>query len=73
MKNDIHDLGLVLESRTKLVVIESWDEARVLEMLTGLLIKRGLGGYVWTITEGLQPHCARDVQKPAKVLTKRSK
>ncbi len=55
MKNDIHDLGLVLESRTKLVVIESWDEARVLEMLTGLLIKRGLGGYVWTITEGLQP------------------
>ena len=43
MKNDIHDLGLVLESRVKLVVIESWDEPRVLETLTSLAIKRGLG------------------------------
>ena len=40
MKNDIHDLGLVLDSRVKLVVIESWDEPRVLEVLTGLAVKR---------------------------------
>ncbi|PTU74924.1 AAA family ATPase [Pseudomonas mangrovi] len=54
MKNDIHDLSLVLESKVKLIVIESWDEPRVLETLTGLLIKRGLGGYTWSVTEGLQ-------------------
>ncbi|SDM04681.1 AAA family ATPase [Pseudomonas indica] len=54
MKNDIHDLGLVLDSKVKLVVIESWDESRVLEMLTGLAVKRGLGLHVWSVTEGLQ-------------------
>ena len=54
MKNDIHDLGLVLESRVKLVVIESWDELRVLETLTGLAVKRGLGLHTWSVTEGLQ-------------------
>jgi hypothetical protein len=52
--NDIHDLGLVLDSKVKLVVIESWDELRVLETLTSLAIKRGLVFYTWAITEGLQ-------------------
>lgn len=54
MKNDIHDLGLVLESKVKLIVIESWDELRVLETLTGLAVKRGLGLLTWSVTEGLQ-------------------
>lgn len=54
MKNDIHDLGLVLDSKTKLVLIESWDEARVLETLTSLAVRRGLGLQVWSVTEGLQ-------------------
>jgi len=42
VKNDIHDLGLVLESRVKLVLVESWDERRVLETLTGLAVRQGL-------------------------------
>ncbi|MBD9483803.1 AAA family ATPase [Pseudomonas sp. PDM14] len=54
MKNDIHDLGLVLDSRVKLIVVESWDEKRVLETLTSLAVKRGLGLYTWAVTEGLQ-------------------
>ncbi len=54
MKNDIHDLGLVLDSKVKLVVIESWDEPRVLETLTSLAVKRGLGLYTWAVTEGMQ-------------------
>ncbi|SFQ28670.1 hypothetical protein SAMN05216190_15310 [Pseudomonas borbori] len=54
MKNDIHDLGLVLDSRVKLILIESWDEPRVLETLTGLAVKRGLGLHTWSVTEGLQ-------------------
>ena len=47
--NDIHDLGLVLDSKVKLVVIESWDERRVLETLTSLAVKRGLGLYTWAL------------------------
>lgn len=54
MKNDIHDLALVLESRLRLVVIESWDERRVLETLTGLAVTRGLGLQLWSVTEGLR-------------------
>lgn len=54
MKNDIHDLALVLDSRLRLVVIESWDERRVLETLTGLAVARGLGLQLWSVTEGLR-------------------
>jgi SpoVK/Ycf46/Vps4 family AAA+-type ATPase len=54
VKNDIHDLGLVLDSRVRLIVIESWDEQRVLETLSALAIRRGLGLYLWSVTEGVQ-------------------
>jgi SpoVK/Ycf46/Vps4 family AAA+-type ATPase len=54
MKNDIRDLVLVLESRTRLVVVESWDERRVLETLTGLAVSRGLTLHLWSVTEGLR-------------------
>lgn len=54
MKNDIHDLTLVLESRLRLIAIESWDERRVLETLTGLAVNRGLVLQVWSVTEGLR-------------------
>jgi hypothetical protein len=54
VQNDIHDLGLVLDSRVKLIVIESWDEPRVLETLTGLAVRRGLNLQLWSATEGLQ-------------------
>ncbi|MCW2290546.1 hypothetical protein M2262_000596 [Pseudomonas sp. BIGb0408] len=54
MKNDIHDLGLVLDSKVTLVLIESWDERRVLDTLTGLAVRRGLGLLTWSVTEGLQ-------------------
>ena len=63
MKNDIHDLGLVLDSKTKLVLIESWDEPRVLETLTGLAVRRGLGLQVWSVTEGLQ-RVGYSIQEP---------
>lgn len=54
MINDIHDLGLVLDSKAKLILIESWDEPRVLQTLTSLAVKRGLGLQMWSVTEGLQ-------------------
>jgi hypothetical protein len=53
-----HDLGLILRSRTPLVVIESQDERRVLELLQSITLERARDTYTplfrWTITDGLQ-------------------
>lgn len=53
-----HDLQLILRSRSPIVVIETRDEARILEMLQSISIASARGEYVplfrWTITDGLQ-------------------
>ena len=53
-----HDLELILQSRTPIVVIESRDEARMLEMLQSINIRRSRDSYTplfrWTLTDGLQ-------------------
>ena len=53
-----HDLELILRSRTPIVVIETQDEARILEMLKSISIASASAEYVplfrWTITDGLQ-------------------
>jgi SpoVK/Ycf46/Vps4 family AAA+-type ATPase len=53
-----HDLELILKSRTPIVVIESRDEARILEMLRSITITMATDDYLplfrWTITDGLQ-------------------
>lgn len=54
MKNDIHDLGLMLDSRVRLIAIESWEEQAVLEAIGTLAVKRGLSWYGWNQVEGLQ-------------------
>ena len=54
MKNDIHDLGLVLDSRVRLIVIESWEELRVLEAIATLAVRRNQTWYTWNQVEGLQ-------------------
>ena len=66
-------MQLVLDARVRLIVIESWDELRVLETLTSLAVKRGSTLRVWSITEGLkdisfdgQPH--EGSQLPEKAL-----
>lgn len=52
------DLELVLESRTPIVIIETRDESRVLEMITSITVGRTKGNYLplfrWTVTDGLQ-------------------
>ena len=52
------DLELILRSRVPIVVIETRDEARVLEMITSITIARSKGEYLplfrWTVTDGLQ-------------------
>jgi SpoVK/Ycf46/Vps4 family AAA+-type ATPase len=53
-----HDLELILRSRTPIVIIESQDEARILELLQSIVLRRASTNYVplfrWTITDGLQ-------------------
>lgn len=56
--DDRRDLEVILRSRTPIVVIESRDEARVLDMLKSIA-PRGPGNqylplFGWTITDGLQ-------------------
>ena len=53
-----HDLELILRSRTPIIVIESQDEQRMLELLKSITLERSREAYTplfrWTITDGLQ-------------------
>ena len=53
-----HDLEVILRSRTPILVIESKDEARVLEMLQSIVVASASQDYLplfrWTVTDGLQ-------------------
>ncbi len=53
MTTDLHDLELLIDSKIPIVVIESFEEPRVLEMLTALAVTRTLPLFVWSVTEGL--------------------
>lgn len=74
MLNDIHDLELLVNAGSPLLVIESWDEPRVLELLTRLAMRCHQGVQVWSVTEGLQRlgfgHEAanKDTQEPGAAL-----
>lgn len=53
-----HDLEVILRSRTPIVVIETRDEARILEMLKSISMTGAANDYLplfqWTVTDGLQ-------------------
>ncbi len=53
-----HDLELILRSRTPIIVIESHDEARVLQLLQLIALRSLADTYLplfrWTLTDGLQ-------------------
>lgn len=53
MSNDLNDLNLLLDSKVPIIVLESFEEPRVLELITGLAVKRTLPLFIWSITEGL--------------------
>jgi SpoVK/Ycf46/Vps4 family AAA+-type ATPase len=56
--NRRHDLEVVLRSRTPIVIIETRDEARMLDMLQSIAVAGISDSYMplfrWTITDGLQ-------------------
>jgi len=53
-----HDLEIILRSRTPIVIIETRDEARILELLQSITIAGVADEYMplfrWTVTDGLQ-------------------
>ncbi|OZG70844.1 ATPase [Hahella sp. CCB-MM4] len=51
---EVHDLGLMIDSRIPLIAIQSHEETRTLDTLTRLAIKRGLPLFQWTMTDGLR-------------------
>jgi len=51
---ELHDLDLLVRSRTPIIVIESLEEPRITQLFTRLALRLGSAGYQWTATEGLQ-------------------
>lgn len=50
---DSHDIGLLLDSRVPLIVIESYDEKRALDMLLRVANQRKKNIFRWSVTDGL--------------------
>ena len=51
---DFQDLCLLVRSRVPIIVLETHDESRALEMLTRLAVKEALPLFNWSATDGLQ-------------------
>ncbi len=71
--NDSHDLELVFRSRIPIVVIETWEESRALDLLKFLRSRVGQPLYRWSITEGLVSlefdlSIENDYTEPAEIL-----
>ncbi|MCW8194436.1 AAA family ATPase [Proteobacteria bacterium 005FR1] len=50
---DSHDMGLLLDSRVPLIVIETYDEKRALDMLLRVANQRKKNVFRWSVTDGL--------------------
>lgn len=50
---DSHDLALLIDSDTPLIILETSDETGALALLTRVAMQRSLPYYRWSITEGL--------------------
>ena len=49
-----NDLELLLRSRTPVIVIESLEEPRILQLFTRLGLRLGQAVFQWSVTEGLK-------------------
>ena len=52
--NDSHDLELILKSHVPIIVIETREEKRVIDLIQSLQFKLGRPLFKWAVTEGLQ-------------------
>lgn len=66
---DVDDLGLLIDAKIPIIVVETFDEQRALELMTRVAMKKGLAFASWTITDGLNrsgvanPFAAPDAQE----------
>lgn len=51
---DLHDLELLLRSDTPLLLIESLEEPRLVELISRLALRINEPAFAWTLTEGLR-------------------
>ncbi|MBK5970497.1 MULTISPECIES: AAA family ATPase [Thiorhodovibrio] len=70
---DLHDLDLILRSETPVLLIESLEEKRIIELFSRLAIQLGVPLFCWTMTDGLRraEYAARpqaDLAEPAEML-----
>ncbi len=54
--NDVHDLRLLLDSHVGLLVVESVEEPRVIDLFGRLLVHERRSLYLWSCTDGLSLH-----------------
>ena len=54
MRDDAHELGLIIDSHTPLIIIQSHEETRVLDLLMQASNTRTLPMQVWSVTDGLR-------------------
>ncbi|MBK1724326.1 AAA family ATPase [Thiocystis violacea] len=54
MTPDLHDLELLLRSDTPIILIESIEELRVIELFSRLALRVTEPAFRWTVTDGLQ-------------------
>jgi hypothetical protein len=51
---ELHDLEILLRSHTPLLLIESLEEPRIVQLFTRLALRMGEPAWQWTVTEGLR-------------------
>ncbi len=51
---DAHDLGLVIAAGVSIIVLESYDEPRAIDLLMRVARQRDTALYQWTVTDGLK-------------------
>lgn len=72
---DVVDLALIIDSNIPIIVLETHEELRALELLTRVAMKKHLGCNCWSVTEGLNrigfgcdPCAAAEPESPTDVL-----
>lgn len=70
---DLHDLDLILRAETPVLLIESLEERRIIELFSRLAIQCGVPLFCWTMTDGLRraeyaARSQRDLADPAEML-----
>jgi SpoVK/Ycf46/Vps4 family AAA+-type ATPase len=77
MMQDLKDLALIVDSHIPLVLVESWDETQVMELMALVAEQTGKGLFTWSATQGLRVSGlalvdddeALEVEGPEQVLT----